>query len=122
MWFVGIVRQHCPPKSSERVSSGSESGSAAVADGSGTDCGLNAGTPMGPQVPAAAATLDMTDLEWRLEDVIVAVENAMWDTAEEAEAGAAAEGPAGPEDDEEGGSNLKGRYRFNGDGALGGGS
>ena len=73
-------------------------------------------------LPAAAATLDMTDLEWRLEDVIVAVENAMWDTAEEAEAGAAAEGPAGPEDDEEGGSNLKGRYRFNGDGALGGGS
>ena len=52
MWFVGNVRQHCPPKSSEKISSGSESGSAkeaaGAADGIGTDCGLKAGTPMGP--------------------------------------------------------------------------
>ena len=71
-----------------------------------------------------ADALDMTVLEWRLEDVIVAVENAMWDIAEEADADT--ECPAGLEDDdeeeeEEGGSNLKGRYRFKGDGARGGG-
>ena len=68
-----------------------------------------------------ADALDMTVLEWRLEDVVV-VENAIWDTAEGADA--AAEGPAGLEDEEEeeeGGSNLKGRYKFNGDGARGGG-
>ena len=71
-----------------------------------------------------ADALDMTVREWRLEDVIVAVENAMWDIAEEADADT--ECPAGLEDDdeedeEEGGSNLKGRYRFKGDGARGGG-
>ena len=67
-----------------------------------------------------ADALDMTVLEWRLEDVVV-VENAIWDTAEGADA--AAEGPAGleEEEEEEGGSNLKGRYKFNGDGARGGG-
>ena len=71
-----------------------------------------------------ADALDTTVLEWRLEDVVV-VENAIWDTAEGADA--AAEGPAGLEDEEEeeeeeeGGSNLKGRYKFNGDGARGGG-
>ena len=65
----------------------------------------------------------MTVLEWRLEEDIVAAENAMWDTAEEA--GAGAEGQLSLDDDEEdedeGGSNLKGRYRLNGDGARGGG-
>ena len=68
-----------------------------------------------------ADALDMTVLEWRLEDVVV-VENAIWDTAEGVDA--AAEGPAGleeEEEEEEGGSNLKGRYKFNGDGARGGG-
>ena len=45
-----------------------------------------------------ADALDTTVLEWRLEDVVV-VENAIWDTAEGADA--AAEGPAGLEDDEE---------------------
>ena len=67
-----------------------------------------------------ADALDMTVLEWRLEGVVV-VENAIWDTAEGADA--AAEGPAGleEEEEEEGGSNLKGRYKFNGDGARGGG-
>ena len=65
----------------------------------------------------------MTVLEWRLEEDIVAAENAMWDTVEEA--GAGAEGQVGLDDDDddedEGGSNLKGRYRLNGDGARGGG-
>ena len=31
-----------------------------------------------------ADAFDMTVLEWRLEEDIVAAENAMWDTAEEA--------------------------------------
>ena len=78
-----------------------------------------------PSLPADA--FDMTVLEWRLEEDIVAAENAMWDTAEEA--GAGAEGHVGLVDDDddedrdedEGGSNLKGRYRLNGDGARGGG-
>ena len=78
---------------------------------------------LAPDLPADA--FDMTVLEWRLEEDIVAVENAMWDTAEEA--GAGAEGQVGLDDDDdedeevEGGSNLKGRYRLNGDGARGGG-
>ena len=78
---------------------------------------------LAPDLPADA--FDMTVLEWRLEEDIVAVENAMWDTAEEA--GAGAEGQVGLDDDAdedeevEGGSNLKGRYRLNGDGARGGG-
>ena len=59
----------------------------------------------------------MTVLEWRLDDDIV--ENAMWDTVEEV--GAGAEGQVALDDDDEGGSNLKGRYRLNGDGARGGG-
>ena len=73
-----------------------------------------------PSLPADA--FDMTVLEWRLEEDIVAAENAMWDTAEEA--GAGAEGQLGLDDDDEDdeeGSNLKGRYRLNGDGARGGG-
>ena len=73
-----------------------------------------------PSLPADA--FDMTVLEWRLEEDIVAAENAMWDTVEEV--GAGAEGHVGLDDDDdedEGGSNLKGRYRLNGDGARGGG-
>ena len=52
-----------------------------------------------------AGALDMTVLEWRLEDVIVAVENARWDIVE---AGLLNDDEE-EEEEEEGGSNLKGR-------------
>ena len=54
-----------------------------------------------------AAALDVTDLEKTLEVVIVAAaENVGWRAAVD-------EGPAEADEDDDGGSNLKGRYRFN---------
>ena len=61
-----------------------------------SQCSLN--------LPLAAA-LDVTDLERTLQVVIVAAENAGWLAAVD-------EGPA-KDDEDDGGSNLKGRYRFN---------